>query len=59
MNEPRPITSDEEHAILLAEIEALVIADPDPDTPEGARLNALADVIVEYERRRWPMTASS
>lgn len=49
-----PIQTDEEHARLLAEAEALMRSDPQRDMPEGQRLSELADAIEAYEEKRWP-----
>ena len=43
--------NEQEHAAALARIEVLMESDPPPDTSEGAELNALADAVVEYEKR--------
>jgi antitoxin component HigA of HigAB toxin-antitoxin module len=54
---PAPITSDEEHAVLLAELTEILERDHDPDPASalGQRLQALATAIVAYEEVRWPI----
>lgn len=47
------IMNDEEHAAALKEASALMNAPK--GSPEGDRLNELADEIVAYEEVRWPM----
>jgi HTH-type transcriptional regulator / antitoxin HigA len=53
MTEVKPIETDEDYRAALAEIEPLMMLDPEKGTPEGERLNALADAIEAYERPRW------
>jgi HTH-type transcriptional regulator / antitoxin HigA len=48
-----PIQTDEEHRAALAEIDALWNA---PEgTAAGERLDALIDLVVAYEEKRWPI----
>jgi len=52
MNEkptPFPIETIEQYHAYLDEIGELCAIDPDPTSPEGARLHALADVVERYE----------
>lgn len=47
------ITDDEEYRAALKEASGLMNA---PEgSPEGERLDSLADEIVAYEQKRWPM----
>lgn len=50
--EIRPIVTDEDYREALKRIGELWNADP--DTPEGAALDALATLVQAYEERRWP-----
>src|SRR4051812_33407603 len=50
--EIRPIRSDKDHRLALAEIEKLW--DADEDTPEGDKLDILVTLVENYEERRWP-----
>jgi antitoxin component HigA of HigAB toxin-antitoxin module len=43
----KPITNPAEHRAALAEIDSLMGAEK--GTPEGERLNALANLVVTYE----------
>jgi antitoxin component HigA of HigAB toxin-antitoxin module len=52
-----PIQSDEEYSKLLAECEPLVGLDPEPHTPEGARLLELATAIEAWEKPRYSFAA--
>jgi HTH-type transcriptional regulator/antitoxin HigA len=51
--EPRIIKTDEQYRSHLAEVRRLVADDPDPATPEGARLELLAKLVEDYERERF------
>jgi antitoxin component HigA of HigAB toxin-antitoxin module len=44
-----PIRTEAEYRAILTEVSALVDGDPDPDTPAGERLNALASLVQAYE----------
>jgi len=50
--EIRPIRSDKDHRLALAEIEKLW--DADEGTPEGDKLDILVTLVENYEERRWP-----
>ena len=52
----RPITTDEDHAAALRELERLWGAKP--DTEDGDRLDLLATLVEHYEERRYPLTDS-
>ena len=49
----RPIRTDSDHRLALAEIEKLWGAEP--GTPEGDKLDILATLVETYEDRRWPL----
>src|SRR5215207_1827126 len=51
--EPRIIKTDEQHLAFLAEVERLAILDPDPDSPQGLRLELLAMLVESYEKVRY------
>lgn len=53
----RPIRNDEDHRAALVEIERLW-AFPD-DGPENDKLDVLATLVEDYERRRWLREACS
>jgi len=52
-----PILNDEQHAVYIAELTALIdqYGDADPDSEVGQRILALATVIETYEKKRWPI----
>jgi HTH-type transcriptional regulator/antitoxin HigA len=51
--ELRIIKTDAEHRRYLEEARKLVARDPDPATPEGARLELMAKLIDDYEKVRF------
>jgi HTH-type transcriptional regulator/antitoxin HigA len=51
----RPIRTEAEHREALKEIERYFGNEPKPGTAEADRLDLLALVIEDYERKRWPM----
>lgn len=51
--EPRIIKTDEQHRDFLAEVERLAILDPDPESPQGLRLELLAFLVESYETVRY------
>jgi len=48
------INSDHEYRKYLAEIETLVAQDPEHDSVDGVRLAALATLVENYEKDRFP-----
>ena len=50
-----PIKTDADYRAALAEIEALMNAEP--DTPDGDRLDVVATLVETYEARRFPAAA--
>jgi HTH-type transcriptional regulator / antitoxin HigA len=53
----RPIRSDADHEMAMAEVERLWGAKD--GTPDGDRLEVLATLIEAYEAKRWPMDRPS
>ena len=51
-----PIKTDADYRASLAEIEALMNAEP--DTPDGDRLDGVATLVEAYEARHFPIDAS-
>jgi HTH-type transcriptional regulator / antitoxin HigA len=51
----KPIADDKHHAAALEEIRKLMDCNPAPESPLGQYLKALATVVEEYEKVRWPM----
>lgn len=49
----REIQTDADHETALRRIEVLWNAEP--GTPEGDELDALVDLVVAYEDKRWPI----
>ena len=49
----RPIRTDKDHRVALAEIEKLWGASS--GTPEGDKLDILVTLVETYEERRWPL----
>lgn len=54
----RPIRTEADHAAALAEISALMVADPKLGTSDGDRLDVLATLVQVYEARRHPIEAA-
>ena len=50
-----PIKTDADYRASLAEIEALMNAEP--DTPDGDRLDVVATLVEAYEARHFPIAA--
>jgi HTH-type transcriptional regulator/antitoxin HigA len=48
------IKTDAEHQDALTEIRRLMALDPDPNTPDGDKLELLALLVEEYESKRYP-----
>lgn len=51
--EPRIIKTDEHYRHFRQEAERLARLDPDPDSPEGVRLELLAKLVEDYEKIRF------
>lgn len=55
----RPIHTEADYLAALKEISALMERDPDMDTSEGGRLDALATLVQVYEAKHYPMTQTA
>jgi antitoxin component HigA of HigAB toxin-antitoxin module len=55
-----PIANEEEYEAALAEVRRLMDLDeePDPSTPDGQKLDELAERIHAYEQIHYPMGES-
>lgn len=53
--EVRAIRSEAIYRATLAEVSALVDLDPQPDSPEGEKLEVLSTLVEAYEQRHYPM----
>ena len=51
----RPIRTEADNNAALAEISALMAADPELGSPEGDRLDVLATLVQAFEARHCPM----
>jgi len=51
--EPRIIKTEKHYRASLAEVERLAALDPNPESPDGARLELLAKLVEDYERERY------
>lgn len=49
----RVVKNDAQCREYLLAIESLAASDPDPETPEGARLELLAKLVEDYEKKRY------
>lgn len=53
--EIRPIRTKKEHAAALAEVERLIVLDPERGTPEGDHLEVLSILVERYEKEHFPI----
>ncbi|XHO72279.1 hypothetical protein BCC0238_001776 [Burkholderia gladioli] len=53
----RPIRGEQDYEAALAEVSALVDADPAPGTPEGDKLEILSFLVERYEDARFRLHA--
>ena len=51
----RPIRTESEYELALAEIEKLMDLDPDPESREGERLELLSILVEAYEEQHYPI----
>lgn len=58
MMEIRPIRTEADYDVALADIEQYFISEPEPGTPEADRFDVLAALIGAYERDHWAIEAS-
>lgn len=56
--EDGPIPTEEAYKAMLAAVCALIERDPEPDSPEGDRLEKLGLLVEEYESKRFPIATS-
>ena len=54
---PRPIKTEEDYRVALAEIEGIFQAEP--ETPEGDRLDILTLLVEAYEEQHYPIPPPS
>lgn len=52
--DPKVIKFEAEYRTFLSEVERLAELDPEPDSPEGLRLELLSLLVEEYEKRHFP-----
>jgi HTH-type transcriptional regulator/antitoxin HigA len=53
--EIRAIRSEATYRAMLAEVSTLVDIDPQPDSPEGERLEVLSTLVEAYEHAHYPI----
>jgi len=53
--ETRPIRTAADYKAALNEVSRLMESDPDPGTPDGARLDILSTLIQDYESKHFPI----
>lgn len=53
----KPIHTEEDYAVALAEVSRLVDLDPDAGTPEGDALEVWATLVEAYEAKHFPIEA--
>ncbi|TSE22478.1 Antitoxin HigA [Tepidimonas sediminis] len=53
--EIHPIRTEADYRAALRAIDALMAEDPEPDSPAGARLDALVTLVQAYEARHHPI----
>jgi len=51
--DPRIIKTDEQYRHFRGELGRLAVLDPEPETPQGVRLELLAKLVEDYERIRF------
>src|SRR5262245_20976228 len=51
----RPIRTEAEYDIALAEVDKYFDHEPEPGTPAGDRFDMLVMLIADYERKHWPI----
>ena len=57
--EVRPIRTPEDYQAMLAAVSALIDLDPEPESPEGERLEVLGTLVEAWEARHYPMAPPS
>ena len=53
--EMKPIRTHEDHHEALGQIEALIATDPEPGSEGSDRLQVLATLVEDYEKRNFPL----
>ena len=53
----RPIRTEADYRATLAQVSALLEADPEPGTPQGDRLDILVTLVQAWEARHLPIEA--
>ena len=53
----RPIRTEADYRATLAQVSALLEADPEPGTPQGDRLDILVTLVQAWEARHFPIEA--
>ncbi len=51
----RPIRSEQDYRAMLAEVSRLIDLDPEPNTPDGERLEVLGLLVQAYEAQHYPI----
>lgn len=54
MDNIRPIENDDDLAWAVAQVSVYFENQPEPESPESERFNALSDLIESYERKCHP-----
>lgn len=54
---PKPIQTEADYEIALAEISHLIDIDPERETPDGDRLDVLGKLVQAYEAKHYPIPA--
>ena len=55
----RPIRTQEDYKAMLADVSALIDLDPEPNSPEGERLEVLGLLVEAYEAKHYPIAPPS
>ncbi|MFZ4287523.1 helix-turn-helix domain-containing protein [Variovorax sp. HJSM1_2] len=55
----RPIRTERDYRAMLATVSRLIDMDPDPNSPEGERLEVLGLLVESYEGKRYAIAAPS
>jgi HTH-type transcriptional regulator/antitoxin HigA len=55
MTVARPIRTESDYEQALTEIEQLMDLDPDPESPDGERLELLSILVEAYEEQHYPI----
>lgn len=54
--EIKAIRTEVDYLAALREVSALIDLDPEPDSPEGERLEVLGTLVQAYETKQYPIT---